>query len=139
MGVLHQNGPTISTKVTSALLQKRIGLPSEGNGVDVQQGWSLPREVMYRPAHIFNPASFNADINGTTLDVARVMFAHLRLGDTVQGDGVTSCVIRSMDTGTGGSGTYTVSISQSVRTRTLMTATHGIQPHELDLADVGPP
>lgn len=100
---------------------------------------SRQMEVVYRPSHTFSPASFYGAIDGTTLDVARVMFAQLRLGDTVQGDGVTSCVIRSMDTGTGGPGAYTVSISQSVRSRTLMTATPGLQPHELDPADTGPP
>lgn len=94
---------------------------------------------MYRPAHIINPASFNADINGTTLDVARVMFARIRLGDTIQGERVTWCVIERMDTGTGGPGTYIVSISQSVRSPTLMTATPGLQPHEHDPADTGPP
>ena len=87
----------------------------------------------------FSPASFYADINGKTLDVPRVMFAHLRPGDTVQGDGVTSCVLERMNTGTGRPGTYIVSISQSARTRTLMTATPGLQPHELDPADTGPP
>lgn len=96
-------------------------------------------EVVYRPPHTFSPASFYGAINGTTLDVARVMFAHLRLGDTVEGGRVTSCVIDRMDTGTGGPGTYTVSISQVVRSRTLMTATPGLQPHELDPADSGPP
>ena len=100
---------------------------------------SRQMEVVYRPPHTFSPASFYGAINGTTLDVARVMFAHLRLGDTVQGERVTSCVIERMDTGTPGPGTCTVSISQVVRSRTLMTATPGLQPHELDPADSGPP
>ena len=40
-------------------------------------------EVRYRPPHTFSPASFFGAINGTMLDVARVLFAQIRLGDTV--------------------------------------------------------
>ena len=58
---------------------------------------------------------------------------------TGQGEHVTPCVIERMDPGTRGPGTYTVSISQFVRSRTLMTATPGLQPHERDPADTGPP
>jgi|APCry1669188879_1035177.scaffolds.fasta_scaffold34866_2 hypothetical protein len=121
----------------SGLDPKIILVAATGFAIFVLISWQM--ETVYEAPFTFSPASFYGDINGTTLDVARVMFAHLRLGDTVQGDGVTSCVIERMNTGTGGPGTYTVSISQVVRFRTLMTATPGIQPHELDLADVGPP
>jgi len=100
---------------------------------------SRQMETLYQPPFTFSPASFYGDIKGTTLDVARVTFAQLRLGDTVQGDGVTSCVILSMDTGTGGSGTYTVSKSQSVRSGTLMTATPGIDLENPNPAHTGSP
>ena len=40
-------------------------------------------KVLYRPPHTFSPASFFGAINGTMLDVARVLFAQTRLGDTV--------------------------------------------------------
>ena len=116
---------------------KFIFVAATGFAILILISWQI--ETMYKAPFTFSPASFYGDINGTKLDVARVMFAHLRLGDTVQGDGVTSCVIERMNTGTGGPGTYTVSISQVVRSRTLMTATPGIQPHELDPADYGRP
>ena len=109
----------------SGLDPKIILVAAIGFAILILISWQM--ETVYKAPFTFSPASFYGDINGTTLDVARVMFAQLRLGDTVQGERVTSCVIERMDTGTGGPGTYTVSISQSVRTRTLMTATPGLQ------------
>lgn len=58
---------------------------------------------------------------------------------TGQGEHVTRCVKERMDPGTRGPGTCTVSISQFVRSRSLMTATPGLQPHERDPAETGPP
>ena len=121
----------------SGIDPKIILVAATGFAIFVLISWQM--ETVYKAPFTFSPASFYGAINGTKLDVARVMFAHLRLGDTVQGERVTSCVIERMDTGTGGPGTYTVSISQVVRSRTLMTATPGLQPHELDPADSGPP
>jgi len=43
-------------------------------------------EVLYRPPHTFSPASFFGAFNGTVLDVARVLFAQIRLGDTPSRD-----------------------------------------------------
>jgi len=57
---------------------------------------------------------------------------------TGQGEHVTRCVKERMDTGTGGPSTNTVSISQSGRSQTLLTATPGLQPQEIDPADTGP-
>lgn len=121
----------------SGLDPKIILVAAIGFAIFVLISWQM--ETVYKAPFTFSPDSFYGDINGTRLDVARVMFAQIRLGDTIQGERVTSCVIERMNTGTGGPGTYTVSISQVVRSRTLMTATPGIQPHELNPAHYGPP
>lgn len=59
-------------------------------------------------------------ISGTTLTVSAVTSGTLYLGQTIQGSGVTAnTMITALGTGTGGTGTYTVSASQTVTSRTL--------------------
>ena len=59
-------------------------------------------------------------IAGTTLTVSAVTSGTLYLGQTIQGAGVTAnTMITALGTGTGGAGTYTVSASQTVASRTL--------------------
>ena len=53
-------------------------------------------------------------ILGTTLTITTITGAYLVLGSTITGTGVTSCAITAFLTGTGGVGTYTVSVSQTV-------------------------
>ena len=48
---------------------------------------SCQLEAVYRPPHAFSSASSYAGVNGATRDVARLMFAHMRLGDTIEGEG----------------------------------------------------
>ncbi len=108
-----------------------------GFAIRVLISWKM--ETVYQSPFTFSPASFYGVIDGTTLDVGRVMSARMRPGDIIEGDHVTSCVIRSIDTGTRGPGKSTVSRSQPVRPRPLMTATPGLQLHELGPAGTGPP
>lgn len=61
------------------------------------------------------PASFTASISGTTMTVTAVGGGTIELGMTISGTGVTAgTTIVSRGTGTGGTGTYTVSDSQTV-------------------------
>jgi hypothetical protein len=66
-------------------------------------------------------ATFTATIAGTTMTVSAVASGTLYLGQTVQGAGVTAnSVITALGTGTGGAGTYTLSVSSTVGSSTTM-------------------
>jgi hypothetical protein len=66
------------------------------------------------------PAVVTGDITGTTLDVTAVSSGTLQIGQTIEGSGVTDgTIITAFGTGTGGTGTYTVSASQTVGSTTI--------------------
>jgi hypothetical protein len=65
-------------------------------------------------------ASFTASISGTTMTVSAVASGTVLVGATITGTGVTAGTrIVSAGTGTGGTGTYTVSASQTVSSTTI--------------------
>jgi hypothetical protein len=59
----------------------------------------------------------------TVLTVSAVTSGTVLIGQVISGAGVTSAVITSFGTGTGGIGTYTISVSQTVSGATTITAT----------------
>ena len=68
-------------------------------------------------------ATFTATISGTTMTVSAVASGTLYLGQTVQGAGVTAnSVITALGTGTGGIGTYTLSVASTVAVGVTMYA-----------------
>lgn len=68
-------------------------------------------------------AAFTADISGTTMTVSAVASGVLDIGQVVSGSGVTAGTrIVAFGSGSGGTGTYTVDVSQVVAS-TNMTAT----------------
>jgi hypothetical protein len=74
---------------------------------------------------ISNPASasFNGSISTTLLTVTQVKSGTLAVGQQVFGPGVSAeTVITALGTGTGGVGTYTINISQTVSTTNLNSA-----------------
>lgn len=68
-----------------------------------------------------NPnAVFTGSISGTTLTVTAVTTGTILIGQILSGTGITSgTVITALGSGTGGTGTYTVSPSQTVSSRTI--------------------
>lgn len=67
-------------------------------------------------------ANVTGSISGTTLNVSSVTDGTIVVGATVTGVGVTAgTIITALGTGTGGTGTYTVSVSQSVDTISIIT------------------
>lgn len=61
-----------------------------------------------------------AAISGTTMTVSAVSAGTLTVGQTLSGSGVTAgTTITALGTGTGGTGTYTVSASQTVSSTTI--------------------
>ena len=66
------------------------------------------------------PAIVTADIAGTTMTVSAVTSGTLQIGQTIEGAGVTDgTIIKAFGTGSGGTGTYTVSASQTVASTTI--------------------
>ncbi|MDR3373159.1 MAG: DUF2793 domain-containing protein [Ancalomicrobiaceae bacterium] len=66
---------------------------------------------------------FTGAISGTTLTVSAVASGTLQVGQVLSGSGVTAgTTITALGTGTGGTGTYTVSASQTVASTTITVA-----------------
>jgi hypothetical protein len=66
------------------------------------------------------PAIVTGDITGTTLDVTAVTSGTLQIGQTLEGANVTNgTIITALGTGSGGTGTYTVSPSQTAASATI--------------------
>jgi hypothetical protein len=67
-----------------------------------------------------SPAIVTGAISGTTLTVSAVTSGTLKIGQTIEGTGVTDgTIITAFGTGSGGAGTYTVSASQTVSSTTI--------------------
>jgi hypothetical protein len=68
-------------------------------------------------------ARFTATIAGTTMTVSAVATGIIYLGQTIQGAGVTAgTVVTALGTGTGGTGTYTLSVASTVGSGVTMYA-----------------
>lgn len=64
--------------------------------------------------------TFTASISGTTMDVTAVSLGTLSVGDNIAGTGVSvGTKITAFGTGSGGVGTYTVSVPQTVASGTM--------------------
>jgi hypothetical protein len=82
-------------------------------------------------------ASFNGTISGLTLTVTAMTSGHISLGDLITGQGVLpSTHVTALGTGTGGVGTYTVSVAQLVTTAVAMSATSFGNEVSLTIAQV---
>jgi len=69
---------------------------------------------------VASPAIVTASISGTTMTVTAVTSGTLKIGQTIEGTGVTDgTIIKAFGTGSGGAGTYTVSASQTVSSTTI--------------------
>jgi len=78
---------------------------------------------------VASPAVVTGDISGTTLTVSAVTSGTLRIGQTIDGTGVTDgTIIKAFGTGSGGVGTYTVSASQTVSSTTIFAMNWTVLP-----------
>lgn len=76
-------------------------------------------------AETFTYCAITAAISGTTLTVSAVAQGVLKVGSVIAGTGVTAgTTITALGTGTGGTGTYTVSASQTVASRAMTSNVH---------------
>lgn len=78
---------------------------------------------------VASPAIVTGSISGTTLTVSAVTSGTLKIGQTIEGTGITDgTVITAFGTGSGGAGTYTVSASQTVSSTTIYAMNWTILP-----------
>lgn len=94
------------------------------NGYDGTNAWSVGpdfRAVEDGADFVhFSDAKFTASISGTTMTVTAVERGTIAVGQTIKGTGVTAATtITALVGGSGGTGTYTVSASQTVSSTTI--------------------
>lgn len=88
---------------------------------------SIPNELVFDNALSVTRANFSVtgSISGTTLTVTSVGSGTIRVGYIISGTGITAgTTITALLTGTGGTGTYTVSDSQTVSSTTITGTTY---------------
>lgn len=96
------------------------------NFVDCEGADSVDSQVGIAVDASLDGASVIGAINGTTLNVTGVTSGTIELGQSVSGDGVSAgTYITALGTGTGGVGTYTVSVSQTVASTDISTTKDG--------------
>ncbi len=87
------------------------------NGLDKLQSFDLSGGAYF---YGLDDAQFTGAISGTTLTVSSMAYGSVVVGQTISGTGVTGgTTITAYGTGVGGTGTYTVSSSQTVSSTTI--------------------
>jgi len=95
------------------------GTPTTAGAVNLSAATSFSNaaELISTALGLTGPAgaSFTGQISGTTLTASGTITGTIAVGQEVKGTGVTAnMLITALGTGTGGAGTYTVSISQTI-------------------------
>ncbi len=132
-GTTTVSGVTIPTSPTTSISLGDAGISGD-NILTSSSGATLynrigPASVVYQNSLTSisgvtgnDSATVTADISGTTMTVSAVSSGVLSVGQQVYGSGVAQLTrITALGTGTGGTGTYTVSISQTVASTTMVT------------------
>ena len=100
----------------------RVGITDNGINVYIVDGTNRYTWRISSPS----AAVFTGSISGTTLTVTAITNGTIGINQALFGVGVTQAtVITALGTGTGGVGTYTVNISQSIASEQMNSATAG--------------
>lgn len=100
----------------------RVGITDNGVNVYIVDGAYRYTWRISTPA----AAIFRGSLSGNTLTVASVSSGALAVGQELFGVGITNeTVITALGTGTGGVGTYTVNIAQTIASENMSTASAG--------------
>jgi hypothetical protein len=100
----------------------RVGISDNGINAYIVDGVSRYTWRISSPSN----AIFTGSISGTTLTVTAVSSGIIAANQSLSGIGVTSeTIITALGTGTGGKGTYTVNLSQTVASAPLNSSTVG--------------
>lgn len=142
-GILTMPKDYASYGTTSGTLNPTMTLPDYSIGQLATMGYywvnlpgpaSIGDLVTYDPLtgnlnSITPTTSFTGTISTTTLTVSAVTAGQLAVDQVISGTGVTPGTrITALGTGTGNTGTYTISVSQTVGSATAMTATNKPTP-----------
>jgi len=120
IGTYSVSGPaqTVSSTTMQGVSSVRV---EEGDILQIGSPDGAAEQVLVGAA-----ARFTGSISGTTLTVSGVTSGTLALNQTLTGTGVTpGTAIVAFGSGSGGAGTYTVNISQTVTAGTVMAASSG--------------
>jgi hypothetical protein len=99
-----------------------VGITDNGVNVYIVDGAYRYTWKISTPA----AAVFTGSISGTTLTVTNMTSGSIAVGQALFGVGITQAtVITALGTGTGGAGTYTVNLSQTVASEQMNSATVG--------------
>ena len=102
----------------------RVGINDNGINVYIVDGSNRYSWRISSPSS----AVFTGSISGTTLTVTAITNGTIAAGQSLFGVGVTSeTVITALGTGTGGIGTYTINLSQTVTSRQMNSTTVGAE------------
>jgi hypothetical protein len=100
----------------------RVGITDNGVNVYIVDGSNRYAWFISSPS----AAVFTGSISGTTLTVTAITNGTIAAGQSLFGVGVTSeTVITALGTGTGGIGTYTINLSQTIASRQMNSAAVG--------------
>lgn len=100
----------------------RVGITDNGINAYIVDGTNRYTWRISSPS----AAVFTGSISGTTLTVTAITNGTIAAGQSLLGVGVTSeTVITALGTGTGGIGTYTINLSQSVSSRQMNSTSVG--------------
>ena len=100
----------------------RVGISDNGINAYIVDGVSRYTWRISNPSN----AIFTGSISGTTLTVTAVSSGTIAIDQSLSGIGVTSeTIITALGSGTGGVGTYTVNLSQTLASRTFNSSTVG--------------
>lgn len=125
---------TGQVKVPAGTTAQRSGSPANGmtrynTSTNQMEAYSNGAWVSLAPlvgSTIATTGNYTASISGTTMTVTAVTSGTIQVGQLIGGTGVTANTrITALGTGTGGTGTYTVSDSQTVSSTTIQT--NGVQ------------
>lgn len=107
------------------------GSPASIQGAVLSVTGVLDALTLDNPLDQANGAGFTASITGTVMTVTAVAYSDphdgIKIGDMVTGTGVAAgTVIASPGSGSGGTGTYNVNISQTLSSRSLFSSQFGV-------------
>jgi hypothetical protein len=111
------------------------GVVAFGNNNQIYCVYDKPNATQFRIAEI--DATFRGTISGTTLIVSNLLSGTLAVGQTVIGTGISAnTTITAFVSAVGGTGTYTVSVSQTVALSTITATSNPPKQLTTDTGDM---
>jgi hypothetical protein len=129
IGTASISGTTMTVTGTNSQGSFAVGQTITGTGIASSTtitalGTGTGGAGTYTVSPTQDASSTSGTISGTTMTLGGTITGTFRVGQTISGTGVTAgTTITALGTGTGGAGTYFVSVSQTVSSATTISAT----------------